>query len=47
MDEAAHIILSTIIEHLRGGETTLDKVIMCLYDQRAYRVFETELQQLT
>ena len=47
MEEAAHIILSTIVEHLRGGETTLDKVIMCLYDQRAYRIFETELRQLT
>jgi len=47
MDEAAHIILSTIVDHLRGGETTLDKVIMCLYDPRAYRVFETELRQLT
>ena len=47
MEEAAHIILSTIVDHLRGGETTLDKVIMCLYDQRAYRIFETELRQLT
>ncbi|MGH9203213.1 MAG: O-acetyl-ADP-ribose deacetylase [Vicinamibacterales bacterium] len=45
--EAAHVILSTIIDHLRRGETALDKVIMCLYDQRAYRVFETELRQLT
>ena len=47
MEEAAHIILSTIVDHLRGGETTLDKVIMCLYDPRAYRIFETELRQLT
>ncbi|MGH2594182.1 MAG: O-acetyl-ADP-ribose deacetylase [Anaerolineae bacterium] len=45
--EAAHVILSTIIDHLRRGETALDKVIMCLYDQRAYRVFETELRRLT
>lgn len=47
MEEAAHIILSTIVDHLRGGETTLDKVIMCLYNQRAHRVFETELRRLT
>ncbi len=47
MDQAARVILSTLVEHLRLGETTLDKVIVCLYDQRAHRIFEAELQQLT
>lgn len=46
MEEAAHVILSTIVEHLRRGETTLEKVVVCLYDQRAYQVFETELRRL-
>ena len=46
MGEAARVILSTIVAHLRGGETTLDKVTVCLYDQRAYRVFEAELRRL-
>ena len=46
MDKAAHVILSTIVEHLQRGETTLDKVIMCLYDQHAYRIFEAELRRL-
>jgi O-acetyl-ADP-ribose deacetylase (regulator of RNase III) len=45
MGQAAHIILTTLIGHLQG-KTTLDKVIVCLYDQRAYRVFENELQAL-
>jgi O-acetyl-ADP-ribose deacetylase (regulator of RNase III) len=45
MEQAAQIILTTLIDHLEG-KTTLDKVIVCLYDQRAYRVFENELQTL-
>ena len=45
MDEAARVILSAIIDHLRGG-TPLDKVIVCLYDQRAYRIFESELRRI-
>ena len=45
MGQAARVILSTIIDYLRG-ETALDRVIICLYDQRAYRVFETELRRI-
>ncbi|HLF29221.1 MAG TPA: O-acetyl-ADP-ribose deacetylase [Anaerolineae bacterium] len=46
MDKAARVILSTISEHLEQGATNLEQVIMCLYDQRAYRVFERELRGL-
>ncbi len=46
MQEAARIILSTIVDHLRAGGATLERVIMCLYDQRALRAFEAELQAL-
>ena len=47
MDKAAHVILSTIIDHLRRGETELVKAVVCLYDPRAYRIFEAELQRLS
>jgi O-acetyl-ADP-ribose deacetylase (regulator of RNase III) len=45
MEQAAQIILTTLIDHLEG-KTTLDRVIVCLYDQNAYRVFENELRTL-
>ena len=45
LDEAARIILTAIVDHLRG-ETTLDKVVICLYDPRAYRVFDSALRQI-
>ena len=46
MGQAARVILSTLIDHLRG-ETTLDRVIVCLYDSRAYRIFDAELKGRT
>ncbi len=45
MREAAQVILSTIIDHL-NGETRLERVIMCLYDQRALDVFQNCLTAL-
>ncbi len=46
MAEAARVILSTIVEYLRAQETTLERIIVCLYDRHAYRVFEAELHAL-
>jgi O-acetyl-ADP-ribose deacetylase (regulator of RNase III) len=46
MGAAAQVILSTLIDHLRG-ETTLDKAIVCLYDRRAFQIFENELLHQT
>ena len=45
MREAAHVILSTIINHLKAG-TSLERVIMCLYDARALAVFDDVLRTL-
>jgi len=42
--EAARVILSTIVDDLRG-DSELERVVMCLYDGRAYRVFEGELRR--
>ena len=44
MDKAAHVILSTMIDHCRG-ETGLVRVVMCPYDARALRVFEETFAQ--
>ncbi len=46
MDEAAHVILSTLIDRCRG-ETGLTRIVMCLYDARARRVFDETLTQLS
>jgi O-acetyl-ADP-ribose deacetylase (regulator of RNase III) len=44
LTEAARVILAAIVDHLRRGETALERVIVCLYDQWAYRAFETVLR---
>jgi O-acetyl-ADP-ribose deacetylase (regulator of RNase III) len=45
MDKAAQVILSAIIDHCHGG-TGLTRIVMCLYDVRARRVFDETLTQL-
>jgi O-acetyl-ADP-ribose deacetylase (regulator of RNase III) len=42
MEEAARVMLQAAIEYLRG-ETGLERVIFCLYGQRAFDVFVREL----
>ena len=45
MAEAAHVILSAIITYLRH-ETSIERVVVCLYDQRAFGVFQSQLASL-
>jgi O-acetyl-ADP-ribose deacetylase (regulator of RNase III) len=45
LDEAAHVILSTIGAYLRS-ETQIERVIVCLYDSHAYATFEQTLRSL-
>jgi O-acetyl-ADP-ribose deacetylase (regulator of RNase III) len=45
MDQAAHVILETIIAYLRRADTSLSRVIVCLFDHRAYRIFSDELER--
>ena len=45
MAEAARVILSAIVDFLRN-KTTLERVIVCLYDRRAFDVFHSCLAQL-
>ena len=42
----ATIMLSTTIAYLEGP-TKLEKVVYCLYDQKAFEIFERVLQSLT
>ena len=45
MADAAHVILSTIVNTLQD-ETSLERVVVCLYDRRALNVFEAALAQI-
>ncbi|RMG49100.1 MAG: macro domain-containing protein [Acidobacteria bacterium] len=45
MDEAAGIILRTVVDYLRG-ETGLERVVLCLWGERAYRTFERALREI-
>lgn len=47
MDEAARVILATIIETVRRSDTTLERVVVCLVDARAYRVFADALEHMS
>jgi O-acetyl-ADP-ribose deacetylase (regulator of RNase III) len=46
MQDAAQVILAAIIEHL-NNTTSIKRVIMCLFDQRAYSIFKETLNHLT
>jgi O-acetyl-ADP-ribose deacetylase (regulator of RNase III) len=45
-DRCATIMLSTTIAYLEGP-TKLEKVVYCLYDQKAFEIFKCSLQSLT
>lgn len=44
-DRCANIMLRTIIEYLKSG-TCLEEVVVCLYDDDTYRIFEDKLKSL-
>ena len=45
LDEAARVILSSAVEYLEG-QTGLQRVVFCLYGQRAYDSFEAALLRI-
>jgi O-acetyl-ADP-ribose deacetylase (regulator of RNase III) len=45
MAEAAQVILSTIIDHL-NTHTSLERILVCLCDRRAFETFKRALDQL-
>lgn len=46
MDRCAQIMLQNTLEYLHG-QTGLEKVVFCLYNQNAMNTFTTELERLT
>jgi len=49
MAEAAHVILSTVVNYLNSEESferVLERVVVCLYDRRALNIFEAVLAQI-
>ncbi len=46
MNEAAHVILSTIIDYL-NGTTSIERVVVCLFDGRALSIFTEVFNQIT
>lgn len=44
IERCARIMLGAAIEHLRG-QTSLDRVVFCLYDRDSYEVFASQLEQ--
>src|SRR3972149_3533876 len=46
LDQAAHVLLSTILDYCQSA-TQIERVIMCLFDRRALRVFNEVLGQIT
>jgi O-acetyl-ADP-ribose deacetylase (regulator of RNase III) len=45
LEEAAKVILGSIRDHLATHTSPLERVVVCLFDQTALRVFETELRE--
>ena len=45
MDRCVKIMLGTAIAYL-NGDTGLERVVFCLYDTEAYRIFNQELENL-
>jgi O-acetyl-ADP-ribose deacetylase (regulator of RNase III) len=45
LEDCAQVMLRTIIDFAAGPPTSLKRIVMCLYDERAYRVFDQALQK--
>jgi len=47
LDKCAEIMLKTTMDFLKNEETSLKKVVFCLFGKEAYEVFENELKRQT
>ena len=45
-DRCARIMLGTVLETLRGGDTSLEKVVFCLWGEETLLIFEETLREL-
>ncbi len=46
LDDCAAVMLGTIFDFAGGPPTSLKRIVLCLYDERAYRIFAEALQRL-
>ncbi len=44
--QAAEAMLGAVLEHLKGGNTSLQKIVFVLYQEEAYRAFRETLTRL-
>ncbi|MEM0452382.1 MAG: macro domain-containing protein [Nitrososphaerota archaeon] len=44
-DKCAEVMLTAIIDYLKSKKTGLKKIILCLYDDETYRIFEETLKR--
>jgi O-acetyl-ADP-ribose deacetylase (regulator of RNase III) len=45
-DRCARVMLGTVLETLRGGDTSLKKVVFCLYGEETLLIFEETAKEL-
>lgn len=46
MEQAADIMLAATLDYLQHEESSVERVVFCLYGEEAYNVFATELARL-
>ena len=46
LDDCAAVMLGTIIDFTSGQPAPLKRIVLCLYDERAYRIFAETLRRL-
>ena len=46
-EKSADAILSTVLEHLKGGNSTLQKILFVVYQDEAYKAFTESLKRLS
>lgn len=45
-NRCARIMLGTVLEALRGGDTSLEKVVFCLWEEETFLIFEETIKDL-
>ncbi len=45
-DQSAEAMLTTVVEHLKGGSSSLQKVLFVVYQDEAYKAFTEALKRL-
>ena len=46
-EKSAEVMLTTVIEHIKGGKSTLQKVLFIVYQDEAHKAFSEALKRLS